>query len=179
MSDQILYGFDSSLTHFGYAVAVRRRTSLVSFQFVACGVWATKPDADAETRTADLGARLQGIAGLLFQLVEHHGRPALLACEALALPWGKTSMQTVSTLGRARGLVDALAGQHRQQVHEVQPAQLKRIVTGDQKASKQQVIAAMVARYPELAALFAQLKAANVEHAADAAAAIHAVTTTP
>lgn len=178
MSAQVLYGFDSSLTHFGYAVAVRYPTA-IQLQFVAAGVWSTTPDHEAETRTADLGARLQGISSNLFRLVERHGTPSLLACEALALPFGRTSMQVISTLGRARGLVDALAGQHQQQVYETQPAHLKRIVTGDQKATKQQVIAAMVARYPELVSLFAQLKAANVEHAADAAAVIHAVTTTP
>lgn len=171
----LLFGFDSSLTHFGYAVAQQEYAS--DPEFLACGVWATKPDADARTRTEDLSARCVGLFQQLDQLRKRFECPpsrVRVFCEALALPFGRTAMQTLSTLGRARGLVDAFAAPFGS-VSEVQPVQLKRLVTGDPKASKADVIASMRRLYPSLDVLLSQVKPANVEHAADAAASIHAV----
>lgn len=172
----LLFGFDSSLTHFGYATALQ--TAYEPLGYVSCGVWATKPNADARTRTEDLSARC---IGLFQQLLALRGRYQIepdmtvrVCCEALALPFGRTAMQTLSTLGRVRGLVDAFAAPFGS-VAEVQPVQLKRLVTGDPKASKADVIASMRRLYPSLDVLLSQVKPANVEHAADAAASIHAV----
>lgn len=171
----LFFGFDSSLTHFGYAVAQQDDFGLT---YVACGVWATKPNHDAETRTEDLSARCIGLFQQLDALRERYGSLDSVThrvfCESLALPFGRCSMQVISTLGRVRGLVDAFAAPFGS-VSEVQPVQLKRLVTGDPKASKADVIAAMRRLYPSLDVLLSQVKPANVEHAADAAASIHAV----
>lgn len=164
----MIYGFDSSLTHFGYAV-------LAPEGWRAAGVFATTPDADAPTRTGDLARRCEFLAQQLQQLVARHGPPSAICCEALVLPWGRTGLVTVSTLGRVRGLVDALAAQHLVRAQEVSPMQLKKLVAGHARAPKQAVQAALCRAYPTLASLLHQLAPASVEHAADAAGAIVAV----
>ena len=173
---RLLYGFDSSLTHFGYAVA--RLYGDTGVQWLACGVIVTKPSADARTKTDDSRARVEGIARQLRTLVERHGRPSVIAVEALALPLGKTSLVTVSALGRCRGLIDALAVEHGLTAHEFQPQALKALVAGARDAEKALVERKLACTYPGLEQLLQQVKPANREHAADAAAAIHAVVTT-
>lgn len=174
MSADLAMGFDPSLTHFGWAVA---EVTPGALRFVDCGVFVTKPSDDDDTKTQGYARRCEALARQLFGLVEQWGRPGLLACEAVALPFGRTSMQTVSALGRVRGLVDALAASQALTVVEFQPAHLKRLVTGDKSASKEAVARAVVTAHPELAHHFAQLRGAHVEHAADAAAALHAALT--
>mgnify|MGYP000544126181 CR=1 FL=1 len=172
MSD-IAFGFDPSLTHFGFAVADVDD----GCRFLDVGVWVTKPDSDDGSKTSGYARRCEFLAAKLFGLERTWGRPALLACEAVALPFGRTSMQTISAMGRVRGLVDALAASQSLTVVEFQPARLKAFVTGDCQASKDTVIAAMRHAHPELSPLFAELKFADIEHAADAAAVLHAALT--
>lgn len=177
MSDigSVLYGFDSSLTHFGFAVAEHRGYHL---KWLSVGVIVTEPDAAArkKSKTDDNRRRVEGIAWELRRLVERYGAPSVVAVEALALPLGKTSKVTVSALGRARGLVDMLAVSHGQSAREFAPQSLKRIVTGNPNAPKADVDAALCRAHPGLDELLAQVRPANREHAADACAAIHAAT---
>lgn len=170
------FGFDPSLTHFGWAVAVGETSGV---RFLDVGVWTTKPVADDDTKTEGYARRCEFLASKLFGLIAEYGRPASLACEAVALPWGKTSMQTVSALGRVRGLVDALAASQSLTVTEFQPAHLKRLITGNTKADKHDVTWAVSQLHPELPALWSPLKPTDIEHAADAAAALHAALHTP
>lgn len=187
---EFLYGFDSSLSHFGYAVAERVpwQTSSISWgtrtlSFRAVGVLVTKPvnwkgpKSKAPTKTADHQRRFEQLATDLRSVVARHGKPSLIAVEAVAIPRGKTGLVTVSALGRARGLVDGIAAEHGVSVHEFFSMTLKRLVAGDKSAEKPAVIAAVVRLYPELAGLFAQLHPDNVEHAADAVAALHVALT--
>lgn len=172
---RLIFGFDSSLTHFGYAVA--RLYGDTGVQWLACGVIVTKPNSDAATKTDDARARVEGIARELRALVERHGRPNVIAVEALALPLGKTSLVTVSALGRCRGLIDALAVEHGLTALEYQPQALKKIVVGDRSAEKSAVEQTLARTYRGLEQLLAQISRANREHAADAAAAVHAALT--
>lgn len=167
----IAIGFDPSLTHFGFAVAHLGP----EVHFIEVGVWTTAPAGD-RTKTEGYARRCEGLARSLFGLVERFGRPALLACEGTAIPFGRTSMQTVAALGRVRGLVDGLAASQSLRVREFAPAHLKRVLTGDQKASKDAVRAVVEAAYPELCTLWPS-KQSDIEHAADAAAALHAALT--
>lgn len=169
---ELLFGFDASLTHFGYAVAT---TASEGLRWDEVGVIVTKPMSEL-SKTDDNRRRVEGLALQLRGLVERHGAPTGIAVEALALPLGKTSLVTVSALGRCRGLVDALAVWHGLTACEFQPQALKRIVTGNRSAPKADVERHLVKRYPQLELLFAGLKPANREHAADACAAIHAFT---
>lgn len=167
----LIYGFDTSLAHFGYAVATDFDGPL---RFVACGVLATKPDAKAKSKTDDNRRRFEGLANALLSLLKRHGPPRTICVEATAMPFGKTTSTVLSALGRARGLVDVIAATVGLSANEYQAQTLKKAVTGDRFADKAAVIAGVTALYPELAPLLAQLNAANVEHAADAAASIHA-----
>lgn len=189
---EFLYGFDSSLSHFGYCVAESvpwtnvvtgvswgRRT----LRFIVAGVLITKPvkwtgpKSKAPTKTADHQRRFEQLATDLRGVIARHGKPSLIAVEAVAIPRGKTGLVTVSALGRARGLVDGIAAEHAVSVREFFSMTLKRVVTGDKSAEKPAVIAAVTRLYPELEALFAQLHPDNVEHAADAVAALHVALT--
>lgn len=168
----IVIGFDPSLTHFGYAVAQVLAAGR-DVHFVETGVYSTKPVDEDRTKTSGYARRCEGIARFLFSLLERFGRPVLLACEGTAIPFGRTSMQTVAALGRVRGLVDALAASQQLTVHEFAPANLKQLITGAKDASKESVRAIVEAAYPELCTLWPS-RASDIEHAADAAAALHA-----
>lgn len=180
---ELLYGFDSSLSHFGYAVAERDQP-YDRLTFRACGVLITKPvnwkgpKSKAPTKTSDHRRRFEQLAVDLRRVIARHGKPSLIAVEAVAIPRGKTGLVTISALGRARGLVDGIAAEHGLSAQEFFSQTLKRVMCGDRSAEKPAVIAAVVALYPELAGLFAQLHPSNVEHAADAVAALHVATLT-
>jgi Holliday junction resolvasome RuvABC endonuclease subunit len=175
MSADYAIGFDPSLTHFGYAIAHYDAPG-VPVHFIETGVWTTAPTR-SEAKTAGYARRCEGLARSLFDLVARFGRPALVACEGTAIPFGRTSMQTVAALGRVRGLVDAFAAAQALTVVEFQPAHLKRLLTGDQKASKATIRAVVETAYPELERLW-PARQSDIEHAADAAAALHAALTT-
>lgn len=174
------YGFDSSLSHFGYAIAAR---APVGLRFLTVGVLITKPAAwkgpksKAPTKTSDHRRRFEQLATALRSVVARHGKPSAIAVEAVAIPRGKTGLVTVSALGRARGLVDCIAAEHGLSAQEFFSQTLKRVVCGDRSAEKPAVIAAVQRLYPELVGLFAQLHPDNVEHAADACAALHVALT--
>ncbi|HOG29514.1 MAG TPA: crossover junction endodeoxyribonuclease RuvC [Vicinamibacterales bacterium] len=173
---RLFFGFDPSLSHFGYAVA-NVLTYGAKPIWLAAGVIVTKP-LGCESKTEDNRHRFQGLARQLRELVRRHGHPDVVAVEAVALMHGRTTLTTISALGRARGLVDALAAEYSVDAREFHPQALKKLIAGDRTAEKVAVEKSLVARYPELEALFAQLALANREHAADACAAVHAALTT-
>lgn len=168
---RLIFGFDPSLTHFGYAVALAHGPDI---HWSAMGVWVTQPWKGTPTKTEDTRRRVEGLGEMLWGLVRRHGVPDVVAVEALALPLGKTSLVTVSALGRVRGLVDALTSAHGLKAVEFQPMALKAAVTGERTAEKAAVELALVRRYPDIESLLTQISRANREHAADAAAAVHA-----
>jgi len=172
---RLFFGFDPSLSHFGYAVA--RVDDEGGVWWRAVGVIVTKP-LGADSKTEDNRARFQGLAAALLGLARHHGAPDVIAVEAVALMFGRTTLTTISALGRARGLVDVLAAMHSIDAVEFQPQTLKKILTGDRTAEKSAVERKLACTYPGLEQLLQQVKPANREHAADAAAAIHAALTT-
>lgn len=171
-----IYGFDTSLAHFGYAVATDFDGPL---RFIAVGVLTTKPDAKAKSKTDDNRRRFEGLANALLSLLKRHGPPRDLCVEATAMPFGQTTSTVLSALGRARGLVDVIAATVGLSAHEYQAQTLKKAVTGDRFAEKHEVVRGVVALYPELGPLLDQLAPSNREHAADAAAAIHAFHAAP
>ncbi len=174
---RLFFGFDPSLSHFGYAVATVPEHGAEP-RWLAVGVIVTKP-LGCESKTEDNRFRFQGLARQLRALARTHGAPAVIAVEAVALMHGRTTLTTISALGRARGLIDALAAEHSLDAREYHPQALKKILTGERTAEKAAVEKSLVARYPELEALLAQLATANREHAADACAAVHAALAPP
>lgn len=166
-----LIGIDSGLAAFGVAVA---DVSDAGLRFGHVEVWTTRPTAKKRRiRKADETAeRIRTLAGCLHQLVVQM-KPIALCVEAVALPFGRSRPSVVSALGRARGIVDTLAEVHRLPVLEWTPQEVKRVITGTEDASKDAVRVGLEAKYVELAAQWPVQKTL-VEHAADAAAVIHA-----
>lgn len=175
MPGELVFGFDPSLTHFGYAVA--RHAGPGRVNWLATGVWISQPWSGSPTKTDDTRRRCEGLAALAWKLVRDYDAPSIIAVEALALPLGRTSMVTVSALGRVRGIVDALCAAYQLRAREFQPQALKKAATGDRLAEKAAVQLALERTYPDLANLFSQIGKSNREHAADACAAIHAALT--
>lgn len=89
------------------------------------------------------------------------------------MPFGRCRSSVVSALGRARGLVDALAEVHGLPVLEETPQRLKLAAGGRADLSKDDVRIALELRHPELSALWPE-HWTLVEHAADACAAVEA-----
>jgi len=190
---QLLYGFDTSLTHFGYAVAKLHRDGLASphsvenlsaprVEWLAVGCITPRTLGPAQrkkrdlTKTADTQRRVEAIAVELRNLVARHGAPDVVAVESLVLGL-KSTRATISALGRVRGLVDALCAEHGLAAQEFSPQALKKATTGDTGADKGAVQVGLGHAHPELDALLSRLDASSVEHAADACAAIHSFTT--
>lgn len=104
----------------------------------------------------------------LLELARAH-RPAVIGVEAVALPFGRVRSSVVSGLGRARGLVDALAVVADCGLVEPTPQEVKKVICGRRDASKDDVLEAAKRRFPELAELLPPQKTL-LEHAADAVA---------
>lgn len=98
-------------------------------------------------------------------------RPDAICCEAIALPHGRIQTSVVSALGRVRGIVDAVAAERQLPVLESGPQALKRAVTGDPSAPKDELRAVLELRWPGLQRLWPTQKTLH-EHAADACAAV-------
>lgn len=167
----IILGLDTGLAGFGYAVADYGADFTLSF--LAAGAWETKPGV-ASKRGDDTTARWMRLYRQARALAEEW-RPGLVVVEAIALPWGRTSMVTVSALGRARAIADAIAVEREVILLERTAQALKREATGNRTATKEEVQRALVDRYPTLRDRFATVPEKLREHAADAAAAIHAI----
>lgn len=166
-----LIGLDTGLAAFGVAIAELGATGLV---FTHVEVWTTTPAARARRlrKADDTSERVRLLAGRLHELIVAT-QPVALCTESIALPFGRVRSSVVSALGRARGLVDALAEVHRLPVLEESAQRLKAATAGTQKASKEAVREGLEATYPELLGLWPS-QATLIEHAADASAAIHA-----
>lgn len=166
-----LIGLDTGLASFGVAVADVTSDGL---RFESVEVWTTKPASKKRRlrKADDTAERVRGLAGQLNVLIIAT-EPVALCVEAVALPFGRARSSVVSALGRARGIVDALAEVHRLPVLEETPQRVKEASAGKTNASKEEVRAALEAAYPEIAAHW-PAQATLVEHAADAAAAVHA-----
>lgn len=173
----IVAGFDSGVANFGYAVA--RYEPMAAdrpLRFLEVGVWRTEKDASL-SRTVDTAHRCCYLAAQLLDLATRHALERV-AIEAVAFPVGRVQHSVISGLGRARGLVDCFAVVSGLCVEEFQTQALKQAVAGKRTASKQEVIGALEAAYPELTSLWPTPRGI-VEHAADAAGAIVAYTRGP
>lgn len=170
-----LIGIDPGLTRFGVAVAELPNLGSGKPRFIKVEVWRTEPSAELKRKLRkmdDTAERVGILAEQLHDLVQQH-RPVALCIEALALPYGKIQLQVAVVLGRVRGVVDALAKVHHLAVLEEMPQRLKKLATGKNGASKLEVQEALEREYPELRELWPPQKTL-LEHAADAAGAIHA-----
>jgi Holliday junction resolvasome RuvABC endonuclease subunit len=162
-----LIGMDPSLASFGLAdVGYAGHGILVD----DVRVIVTKPDR-RRSKTEDTSRRARLIAAQLEEYLRgREERPTALCVEAVALVYGKTTLTTVSALGRIRGVVDAIAALWRLPLIEHTPQTLKLEVTGRQDAEKAEMVSTLESRFPYLKPLWppGELR----EHAADAIAAV-------
>lgn len=164
MAAKIL-GLDSSLTAFGWSVLEAGPNGL---SYVAGGLLRTAKDHDADSSAVDTTRRVHDIGLEVSDLIERFS-PTVAGVEGLALPWGKTSMVTVSTLGRVRGMVDGVCLLRGLEVHEVDPRTLKKFLVGDPNAEKPEVIAYVSRLFPGLRTVLEGIKSKKLhDNPADA-----------
>lgn len=146
----LILGLDPGLSATGYAVIDARAP-------------AAAPLALGEIRTsaaAPLGDRLAKIHREVAALAARH-RPGTVSIEAV---FTRINVKTALQMAQARGVAILAATAHGAQLHEYSPAEIKKLVAGSGRASKDQ-IGAMVR------ALVKIPRASLSEHAADALAA--------
>lgn len=149
-TNQLILGLDPGLSATGYAIIDAREPS-------------APPLALGDVRTsasAPLGERLAKIHREVAALVERH-RPGAVSVEAL---FARVNVKTALLMAHARGVAILAALAHGASLHEYSPAEVKKLVAGSGRASKDQM-GAMVRALVKLP------RTAVSEHAADALAA--------
>lgn len=141
-------GIDPGSRHTGYGVVEASGSRL---RLVACGT--VSPGDDLP-----LATRLAAIHEALLQVIRRHA-PAAVSVEEV---YHAINARSALVLGQARGA--ALAAAAQLEVHEYAASEIKRAVTGNGRAQKEQV-ARMVAL------LLGSAEAPGDEHACDALAA--------
>jgi crossover junction endodeoxyribonuclease RuvC len=131
-----ILGVDPGTLRLGFGVLDARGTSIVH---VESGVLSVPESWPAARRLADLSRRLEEIVGRV--------KPAAVALEASF--FGKNPRSLIR-MGEARGMVLALAGRAGLDVHDYPPATVKKSVTGNGGASKEQIARVLAALLPEL-----------------------------
>lgn len=121
-------GIDPGLAQVGYGVV----DTADPMALLACGVIRTRP-------SPNLGERLVEIARDLRQLVRHH-RPGIAAVEKFFF---YRSSNTIAVV-QARGVVLMTMARLRVPTLEYAPTQIKRTLTGDGRADKNQVLNAVM-----------------------------------
>lgn len=169
----IVVGMDSGLASFGWVVAEYREWTGgegVRPRFLRGGVLTTKPSKDVR-KGVDSSNRARH---LFFELREKLLIESVdcIAVESLAFPMGRVQWSVISGLGRARGLVDALAVVMRADLYEATPQELKKALTGVSSASKAEVEERLLMHHPEVGPLLDSVGKTKREHLADACAAV-------
>jgi Holliday junction resolvasome RuvABC endonuclease subunit len=172
-----MIGFDPGLAAFGVAVADVDRELHLTFRRIAV-VRTSKSHAKTQRGFDDLSNRCRELYREVFQVAglggnNYDDEVVAICVEAVALPFGKCRSSVVSALGRVRGLIDAMSEEWRIPVVEETAQEVKRRLTGSRKATKEEMLEKLVALYPETRGLLPPQTTLH-EHAADAAAVIHA-----
>jgi len=124
-ASRIILGLDPGLSATGYAIIDATDT-------------AARPLAIGDVRTSPrspLGERLQEIHQGIGALVDAH-RPISVSVEAL---FTRVNVKTVLQMAQARGVAILAATGHGAELAEYAPAEIKKLITGTGRASKQQV----------------------------------------
>jgi crossover junction endodeoxyribonuclease RuvC len=118
-------GLDPGLSATGYAIIDASDT-------------AARPLVIGDIRTSPkdpLGKRLQVIHGEIVALVESH-RPIAVSVEAL---FTRVNVKTVLQMAQARGVAILAATGHGAELAEYAPAEIKKLIAGTGRASKEQI----------------------------------------
>jgi len=152
-------GFDTSLSAFGMVAAhVTAEGGRLRLRYVAGDVIKTEKDGTVKRTGDDLLRRFRELALRSWSFTREHD-PHVITVEQAITPVGKRgkngfggeSPQVGQNLGRARGLVDALAaGLEHVLLLERSSQAIKKATTGHHLAEKADMIAALERRHPEI-----------------------------
>jgi Holliday junction resolvasome RuvABC endonuclease subunit len=162
----ILLGIDGGLAHMGLAVAVVGKDKPT---IIWSGVIETVKQSEG-TAAADNVRRARIIWDGLDGVVRLHKPVARIVAEAMSHP---RDARAAAMLSMSWGVVSAVAAQHGLVVDAASPMTLKRRLTGNQTAKKDEMIQAVRDQYPEVKWM---PRRDLHEHQADAVAAVHAFT---
>lgn len=141
-------GIDPGSRHTGWGVVERRGNSLV---LVECGTISPRESAPLAQRLAEIAAGVRAVC--------ERARPHAVSVERV---FSSVNAQTALVLGQARGAAFVATGGELP-VHEYAPSEIKRAVTGNGRAAKEQV--------SRMVALLLGVNEPGDEHACDALAA--------
>lgn len=158
-----ILGIDGGLAHMGLAVAVvgKERPTVIWSSVIE-----TVKQSEG-TAAADNVRRAREVWLALDEVVSQY-RPARIVAEAMSHP---RDARAAAMLSMSWGVIAAIAAQRGLPVDGQSPMALKRRLTGNQTAKKDEVIAAVRELYPEVRWM---PRRDLWEHQADAVAAIHA-----
>lgn len=160
-------GLDPGFANCGYAVLALDGAECV---FVAAGVIRTqKSDKKHKVlATDDNLRRAQRIVTLLHDLARTFP-PAVICAEAMSFP---RSSSAAAKMAMTWGIVATMSVRESLAVVQASPQEIKLAVCGSKSASKEEVEAQVLRRFPEMKALLDEVPDSLHEHAFDAAAAI-------
>jgi len=165
----IVLGIDPGLATCGLAAVDLQPPSLAKRPDVLVRAWVVRTEKSArklDVRAADdHSRRARELAAEVATAIGIH-RPLAVAIEAPSWP---RNAATAAKIGIAFGAIYALAQEHRLPLVQASPQDIKRAVTGSKTASKDEVIAAIEARFPDIEW---PTQTTLWEHAADAVGAV-------
>lgn len=161
----IVIGIDQGVANVGYAVL--NYQSKGDFQLLESGAIKTKPNKELEERIGEIYKRVD----LLIQKY----KPTHMGCERFFFNASDKTMKfrsaTIVRTNMVSGVLFLLAHQHRMSIKDYVPGTIKKHVTGDGRASKEEVIQSIQA----LVTQQGQAIALKNDHEADAIAIALAV----
>lgn len=167
MSDVRVLGIDPGFASFGWAIVELGASSV---RPVALGVIRTKPSPKKRRvrATDDNVERCREISEAIARLLEEH-LPVAIAAEAMSFP---RSSAVAAKMAMAWGVVVDRATLLRLPIVQATPQEVKRALTGARDASKLDVRAELVRRFPGLAGLLVGVPGGEHEHPLDALASV-------
>ena len=160
-----ILGIDPGFSSLGWAVCVAAYPAEV--QAVYCGIIRTeKAEKKIQLRASEDNInRAQAIYNELAGLILSH-KISLVCTESMSWP---RNAGVVAKMGIVWGVIASVCHQWRIPMLQVSPVEIKKNLTGSKQATKEEMIAEIVSRYPKL--ILPSQKVLQ-EHAADAVAAV-------
>ncbi len=169
----LILGIDGGLAHLGWSLAHYEKGSLI---YTALGVIVTKPTDDKSVYKSDDDIRrARELTTQLNYIINSHTSMnesiAVICIEDMSF---MRNAAAAAKLKMSHGVVAALSVVYNIPVLGVAPQALKKAVTGNDKASKNDVIHSLLNQYPALKIAMTGIGKGDMEHCFDAAGAIHA-----
>jgi Holliday junction resolvasome RuvABC endonuclease subunit len=141
----IVLGIDPGLAKLGWNIAAKRSPTHAP-EYIAGGVFVTKSIGPQKRKALDIGKtadkmrRVDELARFLHETIRTYS-PVAVAHEGVSL--GFHQAMTLFDLGLAFGVIRAVSASRGLALYSVTPGEIKERLTGNRKASKDEVIAAV------------------------------------